>query len=698
MSPFDRLHPALQHHIVNSLGWQSLRPLQEQAIDPVLAGDHALLIAPTAGGKTEAAIFPLFSRMLNEDWRGLSILYVCPLRALLNNLAIRLGHYSQLLGRRADLWHGDVRDSARRRILEDPPDILLITPESLEVILVSRRHQMRRLFRDVKVVVVDEVHSFAGDDRGWHLLAVIERITKLAGRDLQRLGLSATVGQPEGLLTWLAGSSQGPRRVIAPTDVVPADVDATLDYVGTLDNAATVISRLHRGEKRLVFCDSRGRVEEIAARLREAGVETFVSHSSLGRDERTRAEEAFAQGHNCVIVATSTLELGIDVGDLDRVIQVDAPWSVASFLQRLGRTGRRPGTRRNCLFLTTGEDSFLRAAAILRLWGDGYVEPVQPPVVPFHMLAQQVMALALQEEGIGTQVWPEWIGKMPGFAAMDEKDCATIVAYMLETGILAEDGGLMWLGGRGEATFGRKHFMELFTSFISNPMVAVRHGKIHLGQVDAATFAMRHEEVPIILLGGRSWTVTHIDWDDRFAYVEPAKDLGKSRWPGTGQPLHYELCQAIRRVLLGNDPAGTISERARLYLAAVRDEYTWLDADHSVVCRDAAGAAWWTFAGLRANAAMADYLRRHGVDASKADNFRIQLGDEALGTELEGEIQHLRKADPQNMRTPIEEKTIEALKFSECLPRELAVAELQDRLTDRPGISKALSQPVRFVS
>src|SRR5690606_23419438 len=123
--------------------------------------------------------------------------YVCPLRALLNNLALRLGHYCGLFGRRADLWHGDVRDSARRRILEDPPDVLLITPESLEVILVSRRDQAQRLFRDVRAIVVDEVHAFAGDDRGWHLLSVAERLAWLAGRDLQRLGLSATVGEPE---------------------------------------------------------------------------------------------------------------------------------------------------------------------------------------------------------------------------------------------------------------------------------------------------------------------------------------------------------------------------------------------------------------------------------------------------------------------------------------------------------------------
>ena len=161
-SAFDRLHPALQHHIVNSLGWTSLRPLQEQAIGPVLDGDHALLLAPTAGGKTEAAVLPLLSRMLTEAWSGLSVLYVCPIKALLNNLESRLRAYGALVGRRVDLWHGDIGAAQRRTIMRDRPDLLLTTPESIEVMLVSSRSEPRLLFQDLQAVVVDELHAFAG--------------------------------------------------------------------------------------------------------------------------------------------------------------------------------------------------------------------------------------------------------------------------------------------------------------------------------------------------------------------------------------------------------------------------------------------------------------------------------------------------------------------------------------------------------
>ena len=148
MSNFDQLHPALQHHIVNSLGWRELRPFQEAVIPQLLAGHHLIIVAPTAGGKTEAAFFPILSRMLTEGWSGLSVLYLCPIKALLNNLDLRLQRYCTLLGRRSALWHGDVKQSVRKRILREPPDCLLTTPESLEVMLISPNVDARSLFSD----------------------------------------------------------------------------------------------------------------------------------------------------------------------------------------------------------------------------------------------------------------------------------------------------------------------------------------------------------------------------------------------------------------------------------------------------------------------------------------------------------------------------------------------------------------------
>lgn len=696
MSSFDRLHPGIQHHVVNSLGWPALRPLQEEAIEPILGGENALLLAPTAGGKTEAVLFPVLSRMLEENWTGLSVLYLCPLRALLNNLHIRLERFAGLVGRRVALWHADVGDGERRRILTDPPDILLTTPESLEVMLVARREHRHRLFADVRVAIVDEMHAFAGDDRGWHLLSVLERVGKLAGRDIQRLGLSATIGNPQDLLEWLAGSSEGRRRVIAPEGWSASAASVEIDFVGSLDNAATVISRLHHGEKRLVFCDSRASVEELAAGLRQRDVQTFVSHSSLSTDERRRAEEAFASATDCVIVATSTLELGIDVGDLDRVIQIDAPPRVSAFLQRLGRTGRRPGTTRNCLFLATDDDTLLRACGLVELWRDGYVEPVVPPPLPLHVFAQQMLGLTLQEGRLPEAEWAAWLSRVPGFAAIPRADLNAMVEHMVAEGILARDGGVLTLGLAGERMFGGRKYPELFSVFASEPLFTVYLGGTELGRVHESTFQVARGGDPILLLAGRSWRVTQVDWRRGEAFVEPVKEGGRSRWKGSGQPLHFRLCRAIRRVLAGSSRVEGWSRRARERVETLRTDYDWLDESGTVVFRDGSRkAVWWTFGGELANAQLAQALTAVGWSGAAADNLSLTIPEERTG--LEGAIRQLKAQPLGSLETPIAASALDRVKFASCLPPTLALTALSARLRDEAGVATVMSDTVRSI-
>ncbi len=701
MTGFERLHPAIQHHIVNSLGWKKLRNLQEQAIGPVLDGEQSILLAPTAGGKTEAAVFPILSRMLAEDWAGLSVLYVCPIKALLNNLEPRLRGYAELLGRRVSLWHGDIAQPARKRILSDPPDLLLTTPESIEVMLTSTLTDHRLIFKDLQCVVVDEMHAFAGDDRGWHLLSLLERLAHLTGRDLQRLGLSATVGNAEELLAWLSGSSSRQRRVVAPEanaiGKIATTVDVRIDYVGSLENAARVISRLHSGEKRLVFCDSRSRVESLAANLREAGVNTFVSHSSLSLDERRLAEDAFAEGRDAVIVATSTLELGIDVGDLDRVIQIDAPTTVASFLQRLGRTGRRPGTERNCLFLATNEQAFLKAAGLLELFAEGYVEPVNPPAYPYHVLAQQIMALILQEKGIGRHTWREWLGGMPAFKAMAESDVESIVEHMIATEILFEDSGILSFGQKGERSFGYRHFMDLMTVFTSDPLFIVRHGRTDLGTLHPLSFHVRGEDKPIVLLAGRSWVITHVNWKERVAYVQPSEGIGRSQWLGSSQPLSSRLCRAIRKVLSTGEVSVPLTARGKNMLEEIIETMPWVEDSGSAVVRTKDGKLrWWTFAGLAANSEIAAAIGEHHNSGSRPQNFYISLQQRASSDAVRQCVKSMR-AEEFAVEDDTPDEVLDGLKFSACLPKYLALRTARERMSDPAAIKACLEEPIRSV-
>ncbi|MEV3920819.1 DEAD/DEAH box helicase [Actinomadura coerulea] len=691
--PADRLSPALTHHIVNTLGWRALRSLQEESIGPVLDGDDAVLLAPTAGGKTEAAAFPLLSAMDAGGWTGLSVLYVCPLKALLNNLLPRLETYAGWTGRRAALWHGDVPGTARRRVLTDPPDVLLTTPESLEAMLLSVKVDQRRLFADLRAIVVDEVHAFAGDDRGWHLLAVLERLTRLAGRPIQRIGLSATVGNPAELLTWLQGSNRGPARVVAPETATTQHSAIELDYVGSVPNAATVIAALHRGEKRLVFCDSRQLVEELGAALHARGVTTFLSHASLSLDERRRAEEAFADARDCVIVSTSTLELGIDVGDLDRVIQINGPPTVAAFLQRLGRTGRRPGSTRNCLFLTLDQDSLVSAAALTLLWSRGYVEPVQAPPEPRHIVAQQFLALCLQEHKVGNRLWVEHWNGLPPF----DRSAEPIVRHLVEHGYVERDGEYLFIGPAAEEKFGRRHFMDMTAVFTAPPEFTVLSGRQEIGRTDPMLLTERVEGPRVLLLAGRSWQVTWIDWKRRRCYVEPSDRPGKARWYGTAfTGSSFALTRACRDVLLGTDPPVDMTERAVRYLAKTREAATsTVHPGGTVITRDGDDVRWWNWAGYRANAVLTATLSGLTDEKQRFEDEWVRLRPD-----LTRDMWKAATADAADRLClpDIDERALRGLKFNEALPARLATATLAARLADLDGALTALTDPTRFVS
>lgn len=673
------LNSAIEYHIVNSLGWPRLRPLQSAAIEPVRSGADCILIAPTAGGKTEAAMFPILSSMVEEQWRGLTVLYVTPLRALLNNLHPRISSYASWLGRTVGLWHGDVGDGPRRAMLAEPPDILLTTPESLEAMLVSRRVDHDRLFADLRTIVIDELHSFAGSDRGWHLLGVLARLQRLAGRPIQRVGLSATVGNPEEIGRWLQGDPRRDLRVV--TEELPSDTvgpEVTLDYVGSVANAAKVVAALHQGEKRLVFCESRRTSEQIAFDLRELGVETFVSHSSLSADERRRSEQAFAEGRNTVIVATSTLELGIDIGDLDRVIQIDAPRTVASFLQRLGRTGRRPGTRRNMLFLTTDSDRFLEAAGLLLLWRRGYVEPVVPPQHPRHLVAQQLLALALQEGAFETVGWRSWWDGSAGTSGlMDEGD--EVLAHLRAGEFLVEDGGQLMIGPAAERAFGRRHFMDLLSSFTAERELRVVAGTKEIGFLSPLALPRRggdRQSVDPMLMNGRSWWVESVDWDRFTVYVSPTPGRGDVKWRSDPIALSFELMRAQRDVLLGADPGIQLTRRAQDRLAGVREKRAAeVDPDGLVVERTGQDLRLWTWAGLKASETLRAALG--GLEGRSYNAVMVLrgLGDTAA----------INRAQVDGVAPEVPVEMVSALKFSAALPEDLAAHTLAERYADQSG-------------
>ena len=476
--------------------------------------------------------------------------------------------------------------------------------------------------------------------------------------------------------------------------VTPPSGDVELDYVGSVANAATVVAALHRGEKRLVFCESRRTVEELGEQLRLRGVTTFLSHASLSADERRRAEEAFAEARDCVIVSTSTLELGIDVGDLDRVIQLDAPATVASFLQRLGRTGRRTGSRRNCLFLALSDEGFLAAAALLLAWSHGWVEPVTPPPEPRHLVAQQLLALCLQEHRVGENLWQEWWGGLGMFGTAAEP----VVRHLVEQGYLERDSGTLFIGPEAERRFGQRHFMNLTASFTAPPEFTVLSGRTEIGRTDPDLLTEETDGPRKLLLAGRSWLVTYIDWRRRRCFVEPVEEGGRAKWSGFGahRVRSFTLARAVRDVLLGSDPPVTLTRRAEARLAAARE--TYLDVVHpagTVITRRGDGdVRWWTWAGHRANATLAASLPSVVLRHRLLDDRFVRLRDDVTPQTWRAAV-----ADAGTGLTlpDLDPHAVRGLKFAEVLPARLAEATLAARLGDADGARAAMAEPVRFL-
>jgi len=672
----DRLSPAIRYQIANGLGWSGLRPVQALSTEAILDGANCVVLAPTAGGKTEAAFLPLLSKMDVEDWRGVSVLYVAPIRALLNNQEARLSTLTGLIGRRAGKWHGDVKGPARRRMIDDPPDVLAITPESLEAMLLSTRTPARRFLAHVRAVVIDEVHAFAGDDRGSHLVALLERISRIAEADVQRIGLSATVGDPETIVSWLSGSSLRPQRIVDPGGA-RRPPELALDFVGTLDNAALLIERLYPGTRRLVFVDSRRRVEELGHRLSQRGVDVYLSHSSLALSQRTAAEKAFEEGSNCVIVATSALELGIDVGDLDHVIQIDAPSSVSSFLQRMGRTGRRAGTTANCTFLATDDDALLRAAAIIDLFRNGYVEPAGPSAWSPHVLAHQAIALAMQEQGSASHSWWNWIEGCAAFRDVSATEREAIVRHMVDNDILVEADARLALGARGEKLYGARNFLELYAVFSTPRVLRVMHGQSEVGVVDASFLQDKEQKVPNFVLAGRPWRIVGVDWKGGRCSVEPAEAGGYPRWFGIPMSLDRSLCHAMRRVLASKDADPSWSKRAVTQLELQRESHAFLEDSSLPVEEDPDGRCrWWTFGGGAGNRVLAGLLELELGERVSPGNIFITFSNGAADSAV-GIRQAIDKLAARKLTWDDAARLIDSnqrsrvSKFQPCLPPDI---------------------------
>lgn len=620
MSAFDRYAPFVQDYIYRN-GWQNLRAIQVAAAEAIFnSDDNLLLTASTASGKTEAAFFPIITLFSEDPPASVGAIYIGPLKALIND---QFGRLTELCDQ-ADIpvwhWHGDVAQSHKAKMMKHPSGILQITPESLEAMLLHKHSAIPKLFGDLRFVVIDEVHSLLRGDRGGQTLCLIERLSRLAGVNPRRIGLSATIGDPEkcgeflslgtGRKTFIpkvqtAGSKwrlsmehfyvkdvqaadQKDTQAMEPldkaTDKAPENADPGLGY----------IFEHTRGKKCLVFVNSREECEQVTTTLRQYCEKNkerdrfLIHHGNLSASYRETAEMLMKDDdQNLTTVTTATLELGIDIGRLERAFQIDAPWTVSSFLQRMGRTGRR-GSPAEMWFVMREDEPEMRAMlpstvpwkllqgiALVQLYlEEKWVEPPRLDRLPYSLLYHQTMSTLASCGELSPRALAERVLPLHYFHRVTQEDFRVLLRHLVQTDHIqrTEQGGLI-VGMAGERVINSFKFYGVFQE---NEEYTVRSESQELGTVV--------QPPPVgekLAIAGHVWTVLDIDHKRHLVYCEMVKGSIPAYFGQCPGDLHTRILKRMQQVLL--------EERTYPYLmknAVARLEQSRFTAAHSGVGRE----------------------------------------------------------------------------------------------------------------
>ena len=613
MNVFERYAPFIQDYIYRS-GWQSLRAVQNAAGDAIFNTDeNVLLTASTASGKTEAAFFPILTLLDENPSRSVGVLYIAPLKALINDQFGRLSELCEEAGIAVTRWHGDANQSAKRRLLKKPSGILQITPESLEALLINKHMEIPSLFGELRFIVIDEIHSLLRADRGLQTFCLIERLCRLAGCDPRRIGLSATIGNPDLAGQFLASGSgrgtvipkfDGGREVwrlsmehfynsapqadegrLVPTQTPPIE-EPTDAAPKAADPGIGYIFEHTRGKKCLVFTNSREECESVCQSLRQycevkGEPDRFlIHHGNLSASYRESAEEEIKDDDSLMSVcATATLELGIDVGRLERAFQIDAPFTVSGFLQRMGRTGRR-GDPSEMWFVMREEHQEARAMlpdsipwylvqgiALVQLYiEERFVEPPRLDRLPYSLLYHQTMSTLASHGEMTAGELASRVLSLSCFRRITQEDYRLLLRHLLEIDHInrTENGGLI-VGLAGERIVNNYKFYAVFQE---NVEYTVRAGSEQLGTIV--------KPPPVgdkIAIAGRVWVVEEVDHKRREVFCALVKGNIPAYFGDVAGDIHTHILERMYRVLCEDKQYPYLMPHAVCRLADARETF-----------------------------------------------------------------------------------------------------------------------------
>lgn len=576
---FDSLSQPIRHFIRNK-GWADLRPIQKAAIEHIMFSDkHCILASRTASGKTEAAFLPILSKA-DFSTKGVQILYISPLVALINDQMIRVEELCRYLNIPVVKWHGEANKRAKRGLIEDPYGIVLITPESIEAMFINHPKNIENLFGNLQYLIIDEIHYFIGTDRGKQLESLISRIQNKAQQPFQIIGLSATIGDFE-LAKKITGD---PGRTVVISDLTkkPMNVDfrfyASEDEMELPIDLVKDIFRETYNSKSLIFPNSRGRVEEVAVKLQKLAELTncqtpfFAHHSSLTRATREDVEFYAKRSENdpFAISCTSTLELGIDIGSLDKIIQVDATYSVSSLIQRAGRCGRRDDQKGTLFVFSTKDWELLQALACWNLHEAGKLEPPEKVEKPYGIFVHQLLSIVRERGEISPADVVTQLLSMPVFSQITPLESKEIIEHLLsaDSQVLELQNGNLIIGIGGERIVNSHLFYTVFTND-KDLDVLFENKKIGELQPDNNTYIGAG-----IFLAAKIWTIVEIDWIRRKIYVSKADEGKKPKYSSDTGNVSEMVEQEMLHILYSKDTYSFLNEAAQECLYDLRTEFS----------------------------------------------------------------------------------------------------------------------------
>ena len=651
MSAFDQLARPVQKWIRDQ-GWNELRDVQVRATEAILGSDADVIVsAATAGGKTEAAFLPLLSDVIDRpsEAGGFDLLYVGPLKALITDQAGRLKAICETAELPITPWHGDVPQSVKTRALKAPGGVLLITPESLEALFVRRGAEMPRLFGATRAAVLDEVHTMLDSERGVQIRSLLTRLELARCCRLRRIGLSATLGDPDLARAYLAPDAPEDVRMIE-ADAGEAELKLQVKgYVRSGEDgkvgpsaddavADEMFARL-RGADNLVFAGARHRVETFADKLRERcerqslPQEFYPHHASLSREHRSFLEGRLKDGRlPTTAVCTSTLELGIDIGDIACVAQIGAPFTVAALRQRLGRSGRREGVpailRQYAIEAKEEADlaladrlrlGLVRAVAMIDLLLEKWNEPPRTGALHFSTLVHQILSIIAERGGASAKRLHRVLCREGPFRAVDADTFRDVLRALgdPETELIEQAAdGLLLLGRGGERLVEHHSFYAVFQTPEEYRLLA--------GERTLGTLPIDNVIVPgmLLIFSGRRWRVEEVDERDKVISVAPAPGGTAPVFGGAPGDVHDEVVIRMFEVLVGNNVPRYLDETAALLLDQGRRAYREMEFHRTRIVERGDGA--WTLAtraGTAANTTLALALRTHGFEVETSDGF-----------------------------------------------------------------------------